>query len=508
MDLLFTSGALRALDSAAAAARAQGAAEVQPGHLLWALWQTESRAAEMLALQGVRLEHLAQFGPPADPPPASAPSRPPPHGDAVQSVFHEARRQVALLGRFVEIGSEHLLYGLSAVDTPVATFLHAFGLVPAAIEGRAAAESGLSAEPISAEVRLAVADVRSTDLVDAYRMIDAAANRAREGLRVLEDYVRFVLDDRHLTERLKTWRHEFSRQIARLDPAGLLAARDTQGDVGTAVRTRHEAVRGALLDVVRAAFKRSQEALRTLEECRKVVEAAEDDALGRLRYELYILEKAVLQTHDSRERLAGRDLYVLITEALCPHGSGPAIQAALAGGATIVQVREKTLPDRKLLEQARRVREWTRAAGALFIMNDRADLALLAEADGVHVGQDELSVHDARRILGPGKLVGVSTHTLAQARQAVLDGADYIGVGPVFATSTKTFDALAGLDFVREAAEITLPAYAIGGIQLDNVEAVIAAGCRRIAVSSALCSADDPEGVAREFVSRLRAARG
>src|SRR5207244_2916050 len=123
----------------------------------------------------------------------------------------------------------------------------------------------------------------------------------------------------------------------------------------------------------------------------------------------------------------------------------------------------------------RYVREWTSAAGALFIMNDRPDLAVLTEADGVHVGQEELTVRDARRIVGPNKLVGVSTHSIEQARAAVLDGADYIGVGPVFSSGTKSFGALAGLEFVRQvSAEISLPAFAIGGIDAQNVEQVIA----------------------------------
>ena len=195
---------------------------------------------------------------------------------------------------------------------------------------------------------------------------------------------------------------------------------------------------------------------------------------------------------------------MLVTEDLCHHGSGPAIRGALQGGVGIVQLREKRMEDRKLVDQGRRVREWTREAGALFIMNDRPDLAVLTDADGVHVGQEELSVKDARRIVGPDKLVGVSTHTIEQARQAVLDGADYIGVGPVFATSTKQFTEFAGLDFVRQvAAEIQLPAYAIGGINLENIDQVIAAGASCVAISSALCGAAHPQEVAQEFRNRL-----
>ena len=226
----------------------------------------------------------------------------------------------------------------------------------------------------------------------------------------------------------------------------------------------------------------------------------------RRRYELYTIEKAVVLTHTARERLAGRELYVLASSDLCPHGSGPVIAAALAGGAGIIQVREKKMSDRELVTYGRLVRDWTARAGALFIMNDRPDLALVTEADGVHLGQDDLIVREARRIVGPARLIGVSTHTLEQARQAVLDGADYIGVGPVFTSSTKLFKQLAGLDLVRQvAAEVTLPAFAIGGISLDNIDQVLTAGGRRIAVSSAICSAEAPADITRNLTKRILA---
>ncbi len=154
---------------------------------------------------------------------------------------------------------------------------------------------------------------------------------------------------------------------------------------------------------------------------------------------------------------------------------------------------------------ARLVREWTRAAGTLFIVNDRPDLAVLADADGVHLGQDDLPVSAARRIVGSRALIGVSTHTIEQARQAVNDGADYLGVGPVFPSKTKEFEEFAGLDFVRQvAAEIRIPWYPIGGISLENLAEVQAAGATRVAVSSAVCGADDPAAAARELAMRLR----
>ncbi len=118
--------------------------------------------------------------------------------------------------------------------------------------------------------------------------------------------------------------------------------------------------------------------------------------------------------------------------------------------------------------------------------------------DGVHLGQDDLSVKDARRIVGPEALIGVSTHTIEQARQAVLDGADYLGVGPVFPSRTKAFDHFPGLEFVRAVvAETTLPAFALGGIGLGNVGQLAEAGAERIAVGSVIAEADDPEQAAQ-----------
>jgi thiamine-phosphate pyrophosphorylase len=317
---------------------------------------------------------------------------------------------------------------------------------------------------------------------------------------VLEDYARFALDDAHLTQRLKECRHALREAIAGLPAEALLRSRDTQSDVGTAISTIPETVRQSPAEIAWAAFKRAQEAVRSLEEFAKLFSPVAASRLEQLRYQLYTLEKGLALTELNRRELADRRLYLLATEALCPHGLGPAVRAALAGGVSVVQLREKEISERRLLDMARRVRVWTREAGALFIMNDRADLAVAADADGVHIGQDELPVKEAREIVGPRRLVGVSTHTSEQARQAVLDGADYLGVGPVFQSTTKSFDSLAGLEFVRQvAAEVSLPWFAIGGINAENVESVIEAGAKRIAVSNAILGADDPAVAARKL---------
>jgi thiamine-phosphate pyrophosphorylase len=177
---------------------------------------------------------------------------------------------------------------------------------------------------------------------------------------------------------------------------------------------------------------------------------------------------------------------------------------ALAGGADIIQLREKGLHDREVLRRARELRILTAQARVPLILNDRVDLARLASSDGVQLGQTDLSVRDARRIMGATALIGVSTHDREQLDAGILSGASYLGVGPVFPSPTKEFSEpeLAGLAYVRLAAESTaLPWFAIGGINEENVERVIEAGATRIAVSAAVIRASQP----RRAVARLKA---
>jgi thiamine-phosphate pyrophosphorylase len=332
---------------------------------------------------------------------------------------------------------------------------------------------------------------------DAARILDASANRAREAARVLEDFVRFSLNDAFLSRQLKQLRHDLAEALDRLPPVVLIAARDTLADVGVGISTSREQSRHVLRDVVQANVKRLQEALRSLEEYGKLFAPHLGERLQALRYQSYTFERALILGDDARERLANAKLYVLLSGATSLAALDWTIAEAAAGGADVIQLREKTLPDGELLDRARNVRRWTRKAGVLFIVNDRPDIARLAEADGVHLGQDDLPIREARRILGPEPLIGVSTHSLEQVRRAVLEGASYIGVGPTFLSSTKEFDELAGLDFVRAAtAETSLPAFVLGGVTAANVGQVVAAGGRRIAVGAAVAQAEEPRSAA------------
>lgn len=565
-NLILTEGARRALERAVDLASRLGSAVVTPTHLLCSILDEESPAQELLEESGVDAAAIHAAGLTSEKAPTEEDPVKAVMFDRVQDKLREitgdaddgrpqesleldsaivfAQRAAAREGEFVEVSSIHLVAGLLKVESAVAEVLRQHGVTeerlgvnrrreealaepmavdfeidletppssPETREGCRTADEGIqdgSAAPSPRPFPPQGEEGAHLEKTDALRILDAAANRAREGLRVVEDFVRFTLDDGHLSGKLKTLRHQLRDALGRLDEDALLRSRDTQGDVGTTISTSQEMSRNGLQDVAKAGLKRAQEATRTLEEFSKTVATPGEgesapEQFAQIRYGLYTLEKAILTSVSSATRLEGRSLYLLLTKALCQLNWETVLHEAIAGGVGIVQVREKSMPDAELLAHTSRVREITRKADSLLIMNDRPDLAVLAGCDGVHVGQEELSVRDVRRIVGPDLLVGVSTHSIEQARQAVLDGTSYIGVGPTFPSQTKQFEAFAGLELVRQVVEeISLPAFPIGGIGAANLDEVLAAGASRVAVSGAVCRSDDPRSAAADLCGKL-----
>jgi len=369
-------------------------------------------------------------------------------------------------------------------------------------------------------------------MLELARIIDANANRAREALRVMEDIARFALDDQRLCEGLKSLRHDLRETVdglgtLGLDRGALLANRDTPGDVGTSVSTPSEGSRQGLRDVALAAGSRLSEALRAIEECAKALvsnrevrqsrgpsPASVPGQIEQMRYRAYELEKQLGLALPGGGACPQWRLCVLITKRLCTHHTWERIaELAIEGGADCLQLREKELEGGELLARSRCLVEIAHARRSAHgvrpsvIINDRADIALLAGGDGVHVGQADLGVHEVRRLAGFRLLIGVSTTNLDQAHRAARDGADYCGCGPMFATTTKHKPDLAGPAYLREYLADPLcrarPHLAIGGITPDNIAELAAVGAKGVAVSSAVCSSADPRGVCERLVRAL-----
>lgn len=346
------------------------------------------------------------------------------------------------------------------------------------------------------------------------RILDASANRCREAVRVMEDLARFSLNDASLSARLKSLRHDLQAALdaglaeSGTDRLDLLASRDTPGDVGTTITTAAEHHRPDQAAVAAAACSRLTEALRSIEESLKALPAPVAAArIEAARYLAYTLEKDLL-LRLARPRKQWT-LCLLLTAELCPRGDWLTVaKAALDAGTECIQLREKNLPHRELLERARTLVELARPTNASIIINDRADIAILAGAAGVHVGRDDLPASEARRLVGPRMLVGVSTSNIEQAHAAARDGADYCGVGPIFPSSTKLKPSLSGPDYLKlfltDPTTAPIPHLAISGITPDNVKPLADLGCRGVAVSSAVCAAPDPGSVCRQLIRSLR----
>ncbi|MGF1569965.1 MAG: thiamine phosphate synthase [Nodosilinea sp.] len=328
-----------------------------------------------------------------------------------------------------------------------------------------------------------------------YRILDANLDRAREGLRIIEDWCRFGLNDAALTEQLKHLR----QTLAQWHAPELRLARDTSGDPGTGLTHPHEAERPSVMAVLQANFCRVQEALRVLEEYGKLYRSDLAAGCKTMRYQVYTLESKLLG--GQRQQRLQQSLTYLVTS---PHDNLLAIvEAALRGGMAVVQYRDKQADDGIRLDLAQSLRDLCHRYNALFVVNDRVDLALAVDADGVHLGQTDLPVATARHLLGSQRLIGRSTTNPDEMHRAIAEGADYIGVGPVFDTPTKPDKAAAGLDYVRYAADhATLPWFAIGGINTDNLADVLQAGAERVAVVRAIIEAENPTLIAQYFAAQ------
>lgn len=342
-----------------------------------------------------------------------------------------------------------------------------------------------------------------------WRIIDANLNRIGEGLRFLEEVARFLLNDAFLTQQLKYMRHDMVRADW-LVHQQLLQARDSESDVGTKIGTPEEEKRKELPILVVANARRVQESLRVLEELAKIPGTAppplEAKKFEEARFTLYTIERVLLSKLKRRDkigRLSG--LYVIIdTQILGERSPIETASQAIRGGARTIQLRNKLQDRGELLPVARQLQNLCTENGALFIVNDHLDLALAINADGLHLGQKDLPVRIARKLMPFDMILGSSTTTVEQAIAAESDGADYIAAGSIYPTKTKEIVTVIGLDRLRQIRQaITSPLVAIGGINKDNAADVIAAGANSVAVISAALATENVEEASRQIFDRV-----
>jgi thiamine-phosphate pyrophosphorylase len=338
-----------------------------------------------------------------------------------------------------------------------------------------------------------------------FRIIDANLNRLAEGLRVLEEAVRLILNDAGATQQLKSLRHNLIRGDLpfRLE---LLQSRDSAQDVGASLEVTGEAREKDLALIVVANFRRSQESLRVLEELAKLPDVSlklNSDKFKQARFELYTLEKTLvsrLVRKDKAKQVSG--LYaVLDTQYL---GIGSLIEVAgkiIQTEVKIIQLRDKIMSKKQILSVTRELQILCQERGVLFIINDYLDIALAIKADGLHIGQEDLPVETARQLLPLNTLLGVSAATPEEVRAAEKAGADYIGVGSIYPTSSKNDIDVVGLERLRQIRPLTsLPLVAIGGITKHNAKAALSAGADSICIISAILGAADINFAAREII--------
>ncbi len=330
-----------------------------------------------------------------------------------------------------------------------------------------------------------------------YRILDANLDRGREGLRIIEEWCRFGLDNPQLAQECKQLRQE----LANWHTSELRAARDTPGDPGTQLSHPQEETRSSVTSLLQANFCRVEEAFRVLEEYGKLYKPGMGQAFKQMRYQVYTLETNMMGYQ--RHQLLWRSHLYLVTSSNCEN-LFETVEATLKGGLTLVQYRHKTADDIIRLEEAKKLKELCQTYGALFIVNDRIDIALAVNADGVHLGQQDTPVAIARQLLGPQRLIGRSTTNSGEMQKAIAEGVDYIGVGPVYQTPTKQDKPAVGLEYVKHAANnCSIPWFAIGGIDTNNINDVIDAGASRIAVVRSLMQAEQPTLVTQYLLSQL-----
>jgi len=343
------------------------------------------------------------------------------------------------------------------------------------------------------------------------RLLDANANRAREGIRTAEDYCRYGLNEKRWSERLKSIRRAISEILGvHFTSRELTESRNVGQDPlhpDSVADSARPAYSENGRDVAHRGLKRAQEALRVLEEFLRASKPDASAQFAQHRYTLYEAEQWLLTAGETAAVIQAASVYVLLTSAFCKKGFLQTAEGALKGGARLLQLREKEkTADNSLIAQARDLLTLCRNYGGVLICNDRVDVALATGMPGVHLGQQDMTLEEARRVSGERLILGRSTHSVVQAKAAVeVEKADYIAIGSIYETSTKQGRILAGIQLAEQVSALNLPVpvFAIGGITPERIPELKAAGVRRVAVSKTIIAQDDPESATKRLLDAM-----
>ena len=333
---------------------------------------------------------------------------------------------------------------------------------------------------------------KSTETEDSriYQIIDANLDRAREGLRVLEDWARFGLGENDSVKRIKNFRQILGKNHLEV----YKQYRNFIEDECKGLTHKEQSKRNAPDQIISSNAGRVQEALRVIEEFSRLHNHELSKIASEIRYEIYTLEIDLLNLNkykNSGEILKENNLYVITDQK---ENLLEIIENILIAGVKIIQHRFKKGTDKDHLQEAIQIKNLCKRYNSLFIINDRIDIAIASNADGIHLGQDDLGLKTARKLLGYSKIIGISANNEIEISYALKEGCDYIGIGPVFETVTKKDKKPLGIEKIKTLTkDLNIPWFAIGGVTKNNISYLKSNGFKKVALISQLMNSEDPK---------------
>ena len=343
-------------------------------------------------------------------------------------------------------------------------------------------------------------DLKQLGDIRTAQIIDANLDRAREGLRVLEDWARFALGRKDLVKSFKNFRQTLGKYHLKV----YKDSRNFINDQCAGLSHPEQFKRNNVSAIISSNAARVQEALRVIEEFSRDHNPNLCKLSAEIRYEIYKLEIVLLDAQSNyvnRKILRENDLYFITIET---DNLFEKIKNILEGGVKIIQLRCKKGKDSENIKFAIEIRELCNNFGALFLINDRVDIALACKADGVHLGQDDMDIKSARNILGFSKIIGISASNELDIKKAIQDGCDYLGIGPVFVTTTKKEKVPLGIDTLKSLTkDISIPWFAIGGINQEKISLLKGNNINKVAIIKDLVNSKNPKEKAIMLINSL-----